>query len=710
MSTVKDLGVVTAYAYAVAGGYVGTEAQFETLLGNIAGDLEQIENLTVTVTTLSPGSSATASYSNGVLALCIPQGEKGETGATGQTGATGATGNGIASIEKTGTSGNVDTYTITYTNGQATTFTVTNGNVTSVAGKTGAVTLTAGDSSYSSSTTYAAGTVGAELTAQKSALTALDDHVDYLATFANTSLESIATQQYYFTLSNGVVTRNSSSAWRSTGFLPAASVTHVKTYVDNVAKPIIVYFGSQDYTDVVGAIYPSSVVEQDVDVTPPSGAKWCAVQCLASRISYATYGYYLSSVTLNSDLVTKEYTDEISTYKVSANLYDPTSQITSGFISPSNGNISSNTSYLTTDYIPVVGGKNAVFSDSSGQHVSCRFIAVYNASREIIAPSDASASGNGTQQNSAYLSLSSSAAYVRVSVASNQVMQAFMVSCSDSTTAPTFEKYYAPHYTANSSFVQDYVRERVDIYAADGIDKFYEKMLYAFSRGNCEVYIHKGTYTYTNAFVEGIRAENHRGVPIGGDNKYYFETGAYLVCEYTGDSASDVVNLFSPLDSWSIASSYEIYNLTLTAKNVCYALHDEANGQTTHCKHVYKNCYIELDNTSLVSGSGNYISKALGGGLGAYEEVIIEDCVFKTTNPAQAEMVDATYHGANGQNFTDAKIVVTGCWFSQNFHVACSNLTGVIPRVICSNNSSGAGQPGFSGVESVAWNNVVRTS
>ena len=52
---------------------------------------------------------------------------KGPQGQTGQTGQTGATGNGIASIEKTSTSGLVDTYTITYTNGDTDTFTVTNG-------------------------------------------------------------------------------------------------------------------------------------------------------------------------------------------------------------------------------------------------------------------------------------------------------------------------------------------------------------------------------------------------------------------------------------------------------------------------------------------------------------------------------------------------------------------------------------------------------
>lgn len=48
-------------------------------------------------------------------------------GANGQAGAQGADGVGITSIEKTGTSGLVDTYTITLSNGQTSTFEVTNG-------------------------------------------------------------------------------------------------------------------------------------------------------------------------------------------------------------------------------------------------------------------------------------------------------------------------------------------------------------------------------------------------------------------------------------------------------------------------------------------------------------------------------------------------------------------------------------------------------
>ena len=54
----------------------------------------------------------------------LPKGDQGDQGPAGQDGTNGV---GIVSIVKTGTSGLVDTYTITYTNGNTSTFTVTNG-------------------------------------------------------------------------------------------------------------------------------------------------------------------------------------------------------------------------------------------------------------------------------------------------------------------------------------------------------------------------------------------------------------------------------------------------------------------------------------------------------------------------------------------------------------------------------------------------------
>ena len=139
MSEKYSAGVATAYGAALRGGYTGTYNDFCNDVAKLGNITEELGNISAEATTLEAGSSATASYNDGVFTFGIPrgntgaQGERGETGAkgdkgdTGETGATGATGNGIASITKTGTSGLVDTYTITFTDETTTTFTVTNG-------------------------------------------------------------------------------------------------------------------------------------------------------------------------------------------------------------------------------------------------------------------------------------------------------------------------------------------------------------------------------------------------------------------------------------------------------------------------------------------------------------------------------------------------------------------------------------------------------
>ena len=106
-------------------------------------------------TTVAPTQNAsvtnTGSSSAAVFAFSIPRGD------------------GVATVTKTGTSGNVDTYTMTSDRGVTLgTFTVTNGNVSSVNSKTGAVVLDAGDLGYDGSETYSGGTVGSELSQLKS--------------------------------------------------------------------------------------------------------------------------------------------------------------------------------------------------------------------------------------------------------------------------------------------------------------------------------------------------------------------------------------------------------------------------------------------------------------------------------------------------------------------------------------------------------------
>lgn len=74
-----------------------------------------IADITMLLPDATPYVTNTGTNTDPIFHLFIPRGQ------------TGSAGNGIVSITKTGSSGNVDTYTILYTNGNTDTFTVTNG-------------------------------------------------------------------------------------------------------------------------------------------------------------------------------------------------------------------------------------------------------------------------------------------------------------------------------------------------------------------------------------------------------------------------------------------------------------------------------------------------------------------------------------------------------------------------------------------------------
>lgn len=79
------------------------------------------------VTQTESGAVITIIDKDGTTIATIANGTSGADGQDGQDGRDGQDGIGIVSIELTGTSGLVDTYTITYTDGSTSSFNVTNG-------------------------------------------------------------------------------------------------------------------------------------------------------------------------------------------------------------------------------------------------------------------------------------------------------------------------------------------------------------------------------------------------------------------------------------------------------------------------------------------------------------------------------------------------------------------------------------------------------
>lgn len=124
----RDIGMKSANAPK----YVGARAEVTKTENGVVIWMKDYKG--ETTETIAEAIDSITTNDDGSLTFTLPNGDtittgslKGDKGDTGDTGNTGATGNGIASIEKTGTSGLVDTYTVTYTNGDTDTFTVTNG-------------------------------------------------------------------------------------------------------------------------------------------------------------------------------------------------------------------------------------------------------------------------------------------------------------------------------------------------------------------------------------------------------------------------------------------------------------------------------------------------------------------------------------------------------------------------------------------------------
>lgn len=132
---------------------------------------------------------------------------------------------------------------------------------------------------------------------------------------------------------------------------------------------------------------------------------------------------------------------------VSNNLLNPDGQYVNGFISPSTGVITQNDSYLTSDYIAVVGGAYFISSSNAQAYRLMRFIAEYDENKQLIpGPPQADGTGNGTQYSSAWLLLNESCRYVRVSFQATIKKATTMWSVSETLAVPSFEPYFEPHF------------------------------------------------------------------------------------------------------------------------------------------------------------------------------------------------------------------------------------------------------------------------
>ena len=240
----------------------------------------------------------------------------------------------------------------------------------------------------------------------------------------------------------------------------------------------------------------------------------------------------------------------------------------------------------------------------------------------------------------------------------------------------------------------------------------------AITHPDAVVHVKPGTYDilseYGSTYMESHTfTASDRGIELNNGIQLIFDSGALVTCNYTGSNAT-VNEFFAP---FNVSGSCTIENLNLVAKNCRYAVHDENGGNSTPYHVHWKRCYIEFDNSQNPNWSSK---KVIGGGLGKYADILIEDCIFNPVNIDSAGITNGcvTYHN-NTAAGSISNVVIRGCYFVKStFSIRWYGNSTLITKCICENNSFTA-QP-WCGAESAsatnenvvlyAWNNEVRVS
>lgn len=244
-----------------------------------------------------------------------------------------------------------------------------------------------------------------------------------------------------------------------------------------------------------------------------------------------------------------------------------------------------------------------------------------------------------------------------------------------------------------------------------------DAIAYSVQTENTIVIVKPGVYNLINEigaeYMESHEyTANDRGIELYNGIKIIFDSGAFVTCNYTGENAT-VHKFFS---AFNVSGSCEIENLNLVASNLRYAIHDENGGNITPYKVVWRGCNITFDN----SQNPDWLSKKIiGGGLGKYADILIENCYFNPRNIDSAGIPNGciTYHN-NTTAGSKSHVVIKDCYFEKStFSIRWYGNSTEITDCICCGNSFTAAPSCFAETESApyenvvlyAWNNEIRT-
>ncbi|QHJ73725.1 hypothetical protein [Butyrivibrio virus Bo-Finn] len=246
--------------------------------------------------------------------------------------------------------------------------------------------------------------------------------------------------------------------------------------------------------------------------------------------------------------------------------------------------------------------------------------------------------------------------------------------------------------------------------AIETAKKYHNSVLYV-DAGNYDLKAHFEEYYGASYFTNYSRAVNDMGdLKLGNGLHIIFASNAILTCDLSNVENTAVNEYFSPFNTDVYSDGYTLENMHLTTKNCRYAIHDEFNGMETPYHIRFINCHISHDSSGTTWGA----HQAIGGGLGASGDVVIDGCYLNAVGYNYA----ASYHNSayNGATDYKSRVTVKNCYFDNGtFYISNFGQGTKKSEAYVSNNSFPA-EPTYNynpvnGADNaiiVKWNNEIR--
>lgn len=202
-----------------------------------------------------------------------------------------------------------------------------------------------------------------------------------------------------------------------------------------------------------------------------------------------------------------------------------------------------------------------------------------------------------------------------------------------------------------------------------------------------------------------------RGIELQNDIHIIGRSGCKLKLHYTGNN-DYVQSYFSLFNNPQGGTGYTIENVNFETSKIRYCIHDERGSDSKPYKVKYSRCKFSQDNSE---SSWDNSRACIGGGMGLYGDIIVEDCVFDTVTSEQNKD-SVAYHNSIAAGAKNS-LVIKGCYCKgdSTLQIASYGNSTLKSDILISNNSFG------SAIEEYHWgpqdnfdimyiNNEIRSS